>query len=182
MAYQEDVSTIAEVEKLNSEANVLYKSGKFLEAMTKYQEAMAADKTSGPCTFKFFRNMTAVYFELGRYTQCLEKTKQVVELIQNMMPEDKAIFVKLAQRMERSIEHIPKASDEQKLRSRLKISVSLPRYRASLVTTTEYFTVGHDIPEGIFHDLIQKPRRDEKDRTLSFFFGGIGDARNYMQR
>ncbi|TGO68988.1 hypothetical protein BOTNAR_0017g00340 [Botryotinia narcissicola] len=161
---EEDVSTITEVEKLNT--------------VTKYQEAMAADKTSGPCTLKPFRNMTAVYFELGRYTQCREKTKQVVELIQEMMPEDKAVLAKLAQRIERSIEHIPKSLDQQKFDRRLKISMSLPRYHASLVTTTEYFTVGHDVPESLSYELMQKLRRDGKDRTLSFFFGGIGDARN----
>ena len=93
---------------------------------------MAADKTSGPCTLKPFRNMTAVYFELGRCTLCREKTEQVVKLIKEMMPENTTILAKLAQQIERSIEHTPKSSDQKKLNRRLKISVCLPRHRASL--------------------------------------------------
>ncbi|KAM0190166.1 hypothetical protein ACHAPC_002807 [Botrytis cinerea] len=60
-ACEKEVSTVVETEKLN--------------AVLKYQETMAADKTSGPSTLKPFRNMTAVYFELGRCTLCREKTE-----------------------------------------------------------------------------------------------------------
>ncbi|KAJ8067787.1 hypothetical protein OCU04_003385 [Sclerotinia nivalis] len=139
---------------------------------------MVVDDDAGPCTLKPCRNMTATYFELGRYTSCREMTERVIEIIKENMPEDKVILAKLAQRVQRSIEHIPQVSEQEKLKRRLKISASLPRYRASMYTTMDYFTVGHDIAESVFNDLPQNfPRED--DKTMSFFLGGIGDARHF---
>ncbi|APA12848.1 hypothetical protein sscle_10g076180 [Sclerotinia sclerotiorum 1980 UF-70] len=138
---------------------------------------MAADDNAVPCTLKPRRNLTATYFELGRYTLCRDMTKQVIEIIKETMPEDKVILAKLAQREQRSTEHIPQVSEQEKLKRRLKIYAPLPRYHASLYTTTDYFTVGHDVAESLFNVLLQDfPRKNNK--TMLFFLGGIGDSRN----
>lgn len=48
----------------------------------------------------------------------------------------------------------------------------------SRLTTTEYLTVGHDVPKSLSRELVQKLPRNEKDRKMSFFFADIGDARH----
>jgi len=49
-----------------------------------------------------------------------------------------------------------------------------------MFTTTDYFTVGHDIVTSPFEgDMFQKFAPDATD--ISFFFGRVGDARNFLQ-
>ncbi|QSZ28722.1 hypothetical protein DSL72_003224 [Monilinia vaccinii-corymbosi] len=91
--------------------------------------------------------------------------------------EDKANVAKLEHRLQRAIAHIPQASEKEKLQRRLKISASLPHIRASMHAFVAYFPVGNDHAASLYHDLFERFPR-ENDKTISFFLGGVGDARN----
>ena len=52
------------------------------------------------------------------------------------------------------------------------VLLQLPRYLPTIFPTTEYYVVGHDeaCPQ------IDASTMDKHNTSLSFFFGGIGDA------
>ncbi|ROW07056.1 hypothetical protein VPNG_06673 [Cytospora leucostoma] len=55
----------------------------------------------------------------------------------------------------------------------------LPRYKAHLLDTTEYYTVGHDIPRAIINETeVQALPTSQKD--ITFLFCGSGDARHIL--
>ena len=55
-----------------------------------------------------------------------------------------------------------------------KIVNQLPRYMPTLISGCEYFTIGHDDAEA----QVNRKMMTESNEPLSFFFGGIGDARH----
>ena len=65
-------------------------------------------------------------------------------------------------------------NSDKREESRRKVLLQLPRYLPTISTATDYYIVGHDeaCPE------IDASRMDKHNTSLSFFFGGIGDARN----
>lgn len=48
-----------------------------------------------------------------------------------------------------------------------------------MFTTTEYFTVGHDVVKSLSDKNIEELNPGLE--RVSFFFGGVGDARNILQ-
>lgn len=76
--------------------------------------------------------------------------------------------------------HNYKASGEDKLQGRKRLLKDIPRYRPSTFNAPENFSVGHDTVTSLFEPItIETFKPDLKE--VSFFFGGVGDARNVLQ-
>ncbi|KAB8297733.1 hypothetical protein EYC80_001535 [Monilinia laxa] len=171
-----DASIEEVVEKLNDEAIILCESGEFSQAIRKYQKAIAAGRNS-PCILIPFNNLTAALFELGKYKSCIELAKRGWNVTRNLVPEDKVAIERFELQIQKAQALIPKASKEEKFQRRLKVAASLPRHCVSMDETRKCFPVEENVPESLFHELFSHSPRIE-DRKISFFLGGIGDARH----
>jgi hypothetical protein len=140
-------------------------------------EAMKADPTDPIPP----RNLSASYYELGIYTKSISTAKDAITLLgSNLSAQDQAHREKLEARISKAEIHYFKSTAAKKKEAREKILAGLPRYKPSMFTTTEYFTVGHDIVTSIFeHDHFQRFSPDAEQ--VSFFLGGVGDARTMLQ-
>jgi hypothetical protein len=69
--------------------------------------------------------------------------------------------------------------EEEKRQTRRKIMKELNRNKPSKLTTTEYFTAGHDVVTSLYDENIEKLNPGME--RVSFFFCGVGDARNMLQ-
>lgn len=87
---------------------------------------------------------------------------------------------KLQQRIAKAKVHTHEASEEDQRQRRVKLLKTLQRYRPSMFTTTEYFTVGHDTVTSLFNDEFFEKFDPDVER-IAFFLGGVGDARNMLQ-
>ena len=148
-----------------------------LTACTKYREAAKlAPNDSIPS-----RNLSAGLYELGKYRECISMANMALKLLRAEGQEDMNVQVqKLQQRIAKAKAHIQEASKEDQCQSRVKLLKTLGRYRPSMFTTNEYFTVGHDIVTSLFNDECFE-RFDPDVEKISFFLGGVGDARNLLQ-
>ena len=73
-----------------------------------------------------------------------------------------------------TISHSKTMSQIGKRQAMSKIVIQLPRYMPTLISGCEYYTIGHDNAEAqVNHKMMT-----ESSEPLSFFFGGIGDARH----
>ncbi|KAF1991587.1 hypothetical protein K402DRAFT_416873 [Aulographum hederae CBS 113979] len=182
---------------LREAGNVLYKSGKLLDAIEKYREASQL----GPEDAAILSNLSAAYFELGNYQTCMEYTREALEA----SPErDDARRTRLNLRLAKSLFHL---QDYEQLRSlladcpgdgetsslreaftaversdsimtrenRLDFLMNLPRYKSSRQDLPEYFGHGHDDCRSLFDPTFDDQPDGEK---TAFLFGGAGDARN----
>ena len=73
-----------------------------------------------------------------------------------------------------TIGHSKTMSEIGKRQALSKIVNQLPRYMPTLISGCEYFTIGHDDAEA----QVNRKMMTESNEPLSFFFGGIGDARH----
>ncbi|KAK7741805.1 hypothetical protein SLS53_004869 [Cytospora paraplurivora] len=159
--------------------------------------------------------MSAVHFEMGRYTDAVRFAKQALQLLQSE-PDDSPKKQKLYARITKSLLYsleFGKAELAKTAIARLDDSYSaegittealrttiaefqalwtsaprkphlreqvldrLPRYKAHLLDTAEYYAVGHDIPRAIVNETeVQALPASQKD--LTFLFCGSGDARH----
>jgi hypothetical protein len=140
-------------------------------------EAMKADPTDPLPP----RNLSASYYELGIYTKSISTAKDAITLLgSNLSAQDQAHREKLEARISKAEIHYFKSTAAKKKETREKILAGLPRYKPSMFTTTEYFTVGHDVVGSVFEpNFFQAYSPDAKQ--VSFFLGGVGDARTMLQ-
>lgn len=75
--------------------------------------------------------------------------------------------------------HSPTTSEDEQRTTRRKILQEFKRYKASMFTTTEYYTVDHDLVMSMFDKTIEGLNPGLE--WVLFFFGGVGDARNVLQ-
>ncbi|KAA8567589.1 hypothetical protein EYC84_008064 [Monilinia fructicola] len=161
---------------LREEGNELYKSGNLLKAIKKYQESAKLV----PESYAPLGNLSAAYFEVGKYSQCITRAERALELLgESKNDGNKVLVEKFRQRINKARANSQEASQLGQLQTRLRILDSLPRYRPSLMTSEEYFTIGHDQPTSLFDLTINK--HDPIGSSVSFLFGGIGDARHLLR-
>jgi hypothetical protein len=96
-------------------------------------------------------------------------------------PEDvQAQIEKLKQRMAKAKIHNNDVSEADQRQRRQEVIMNLPRYRPSMFSTTEYYSVGHDVVTSLYvNDTFEKFSPDSE--SISLFVGGVGDARNALQ-
>jgi hypothetical protein len=96
-------------------------------------------------------------------------------------PEDfQAQIEKLKQRMAKAKIHNNNVSEADQRQRRQEVIMNLPRYRPSMFSTTEYYSVGHDVVTSLYvNDTFEKFSPDSE--SISLFVGGVGDARNALQ-
>ena len=163
-------------------------------AAQKYQEAVQlAPEDATPRS-----NLSAVYYEMGLYTKSIDSIQTALR-----MPSNDELRSKLRLRLLRSllqaqrydqadktvlhpsgevddaallstISHSKSMSKIGKRQAMSKIVVQLPRYMPTLILGCEYYTIGHEDAEA----QINRTMMTESSEPLSFFFGGIGDARH----
>ncbi|KAI9645883.1 hypothetical protein NHQ30_005319 [Ciborinia camelliae] len=169
-------SEVERADILRQEGNELYKSGKIRKAIKKYQESA----NLVPESYAPLGNLSAAYFEMGEYTQCITRAERALELLkESKAGEDNALVEKFQQRINRARANSYKSSGLEQLQTRLRILDSLPRYRPSFLTSEEYYTIGHDEPTSLFDLTIDK--HEPMGSSVSFLFGGIGDARHLIR-
>ncbi|OCL14552.1 hypothetical protein AOQ84DRAFT_308742 [Glonium stellatum] len=178
--------------------NGLYKSGKLLEAIDAYRDACAA----APEDPRPLSNLSATHFEVGDYRESIKtaqhaltllhsrsdplasrlqtrlakayilrrRYKEALEALDSSEPQDRA----MTDAIERTNITLQEVGDVSNYR--MKIINTLPRYLPMMQDFPEYYNVGHDnaIPQ-VDVPLIYMSGPKE---TLSFLFGGIGDARH----
>ncbi|CAD6577012.1 MAG: Hsp90 cochaperone [Tremellales sp. Tagirdzhanova-0007] len=89
MEVEEDTEAAAkkEAEELKAKGNVAYKGKKFDEAVQSYQKAWNV----WPKDVAFLTNLSAVYFEQGEYTKCIETCEKAVEEGRDLRADYKVI-------------------------------------------------------------------------------------------
>ncbi|KAF7949020.1 hypothetical protein EAE96_008196 [Botrytis aclada] len=171
--------TLSKVERadiLRKEGNDLYKSGKLLKSIIKYRESV--NLVPDNCTP--LGNLSAAYFEVGDYTQCIVKARRALQILGESNDNENANLVeKIQQRIKRAELHSFESSELKQLQARLRILETLPRYRPTFATAKEYCSTGNDKPASLFDHTICKNEPVSSD--VSFLFGGVGDARNLLQ-
>jgi tetratricopeptide (TPR) repeat protein len=147
-------------------------------------------------------NISAVHYELGNYTKVIEDVRQALSLIPvaNNGAMSKAIL-----RASKAHVHLKQYDQANKLLERLGESTSkaeiercvtlgqeseaaktfglgvrnLPHYKPAIAIAPDCFNVGNDDAMPLFdHLLISNTSASE---TITYFFGGIGDARHLFQ-
>ncbi|KAF7879570.1 hypothetical protein EAF04_000765 [Stromatinia cepivora] len=159
---------------LRREGNDFYKSGKFLPENIKKSAKLR------PHNYISLSNLSAAYFEVGNYAQCIIEARKALDLLQKIDGNGDAAFVeKFQRRIKRAELHSYESSELKQQQTRLRILETLPRYRPTFATTGEYCTVGNDKPTSLFDLTISK--YEPMSNSVSFLFGGIGDARNLLR-
>lgn len=128
------------------------------------------------------RNLSAALYELGKYEECTHLASEALRLLEaEPLAVREAQEGKLQQRIQRAKAHGYKASVDEQRERRKRILDVLPRYRPSMFVAVEYFTVGHDVVTSLLgtDDIFEKMTPDAE--SVSFFLGGVGDARNALQ-
>ena len=163
-------------------------------AAQSYQEAVQlAPEDATPLS-----NLSAVYYEMGLYTKSIDsvqcalrlhssdelRSKLRLRLVRSLLQAqrydqadetvshlsgqvDDAILIS-------TISHSKSMSRFSKRQAMSKIVMQLPRYMPTLISGCEYYTIGHDDAEA----QVNRKMMTESSEPLSFFFGGIGDARH----
>ncbi|KAI1388457.1 uncharacterized protein F4822DRAFT_429081 [Hypoxylon trugodes] len=190
--------------KARERGNGLYREGKLSEAVKAY-EAAAKLAPSDPSPLS---NLSAVYFETGKYAECIKfaakalslnktdaKTEKMREKL--LVRQAKAnLYLSNIPEAEKLLDQLGPDTDSSGLRDLLKgLKVSdafsphstsllemlfqMPRLRPSLVDLPEYFGVGDDEAESQYTAELEKSTSGES--VLSLMFCGVGDARNLFQ-
>jgi stress-induced-phosphoprotein 1 len=77
---QEEISKLSEEQRkaiaVKEEGNVLYKARKFDDALAKYREAASLD----PENMVYHSNIAAVFFEMGKFDECIAECNSAVEI------------------------------------------------------------------------------------------------------
>ncbi|KAK5692669.1 hypothetical protein LTR97_010982 [Elasticomyces elasticus] len=186
-------------EDVRKQGNELYKAGRFTEALTKYKHAAElAPSEAAPLS-----NLSAVYFELGRYDESYAAGTSALRLLAD---DNESARQKLYLRRAKSSIHVLKfrqakedvtrlasSNDKTALEACIRVSESsrarvpdakaahkkiileLPRYKPQIQDALEYYVIGHDSPESLYEDDLLRTDRGK----VSLMFGGIGDARNF---
>lgn len=120
-------------------------------------------------------NLSAAYFELGHYEQALE---YVATALGKLNCEDRN---STTERKREILENRGRRAQSHKQRfmskgPHLYELTLLPRYRPSMHSSTEYYTLGHDVMQSLWDPSIIQTYQAEE--TTALFFAGIGDARN----
>jgi len=119
------------------------------------------------------RNLSAGYYELGIYTKCITTAKDAISLLGvDLSPADQAHFEKLEARISKSEIHLFKSGAAEKKEVRKRILEKLPRYKPSMFTSTEYFTVV-TMTWLLSSNPICLRRSLPKRKEVSFFLGGV---------
>ncbi|CZR68941.1 uncharacterized protein PAC_18842 [Phialocephala subalpina] len=151
---------------------------KILPACEKYAKAVRLS----PSDDAPLRNLSAALYELGDYNLCTRVATKAIKLLATKVGDDALSNTqKLNQRLEKAATHTPKVSEDDKRRRRSELLRTLPRYRPSMLESTEYFTVGHDVVTSLFNHVGMFDQYSSEAETVSFFLGGVGDARNVFQ-
>ena len=128
------------------------------------------------------RNLSAALYEMGNYRMCKLTASKAIKILEKQGGAEALAKVKiLQQRLEKAAMHSSATPEDERNRRRRELLEKLPRYRASMFVTTEYFTVGHDLAISLFGDDGIFEQYSAKSETVSFFLGGVGDARNVLQ-
>jgi tetratricopeptide (TPR) repeat protein len=141
-------------------------------AIKKYQEAA----TLIPDDVSPLGNISAAYFEVRKYTQCITRAQRALELPQGLSEDKSTQVQKFERRIAKANAHLSTVSEEEELNARVKILKGLGRHRPSMYSSVEYYTVGHDEISNLFDkDLV---KASSKEDNVSLFLGGVGDARH----
>lgn len=164
-----------------------------------YHQAVAED----PQDPSPHSNLSAVYYEIGNYRESVKEIHKALDL---SGADREGIYRKLATRLAKShlqlkdvksaeevldrveslpdLERLHHACHQDRLVSSLdcdepeegrrKVLLQIPRYLPTISAATSYYIVGHDDA----WPQIDASMMDKNNTSLSFFFGGIGDARN----
>ncbi|KAK4897959.1 hypothetical protein LTR27_004343 [Elasticomyces elasticus] len=179
-------------EDVRKHGNELYKAGKFTEALTQYKHAAElAPSEAAPLS-----NLSAVYFELGRYDESYAAGTSALQLLAD---DNESARQKLYLRRAKSSIHVLNSARPRRINDQIaleacirvsessrarvpdakaahkKIILELPRYKPQIQDALEYYVIGHDSPESLYEDDLLRTDR----RKVSLLFGGIGDARNF---
>ncbi|KAE8445338.1 hypothetical protein EG329_013460 [Mollisiaceae sp. DMI_Dod_QoI] len=126
--------------------------------------------------------ISAALYELGDYEACIHTATKAIELLKaDSEDEAESNIQKLNQRIEKATVHVYEVSEGEKRQVRHTLLGAVPRYRPSMLGASEYFTVGHDVVTSLFGDDGIFEKYSPQSKTVSFFFGGVGDARNMYQ-
>ncbi|KAF8249159.1 hypothetical protein K440DRAFT_599286 [Wilcoxina mikolae CBS 423.85] len=191
--------------QLRQEGNDLYRKGRLTEAIEKYLAAISLD----PCDAAPRRTLSSTKFELGDYEGCIRAIHDALELESDPTKQE-TLRIRLskcyfnlsrsqdakdtlngyesdeAQLILAAIEN-HKANypgTEEERRKALMETVEMPLYRPSLHEgLAEYFPQGHDTATAAiqYRDLLKRAR-EELPLSVSFFYGGVGDARHLYQQ
>lgn len=163
-------------------------------AAQKYQEAVQlAPEDATPLS-----NLSAVFYEMGLYRKSIDSVESALEkpsteelrsrlrprLIRSLLQAqrydqaDEALRDPLDQVDDASllstVSQSKSMSQISKRQAISKIIMQLPRYMPTLISGCEYYTIGQDSAEAqVNHKMMA-----ESSEPMSFFFGGIGDARH----
>lgn len=163
-------------------------------AAQKYLEAIQlAPEDATPLS-----NLSAVYYEMGLYIKSINSVESALRLPSAEELSSKLRFPLIrsllqAQRYDQAdetlhdpsgqvddaillstISHSKTMSQIGKRQAMSKIVNQLPRYMPTLILGCEYYTIGQDDAEA----QVNRKMMTESSEPLSFFFGGIGDARH----
>lgn len=163
-------------------------------AAQKYREAaQLAPEDATPLS-----NLSAVFYEMGLYTKSINSVESALR-----RPSVDGLRSKLRPRLIRSLlqaqryDQADKAlrdpsglvddaillstvsqsksmSQISKHQAISKIIMQLPRYMPTLISGSEYYTIGQDDAEA----QVNQKMMAESSEPLSFFFGDVGDARH----
>ncbi|EDO04890.1 predicted protein [Sclerotinia sclerotiorum 1980 UF-70] len=177
------------------EGNELYLSGKFIPgtislfhlltkvwcltlhvtALRKYREYANLQ----PPSYALLDNLSAAYFEVGDYGQCITEIRKALDYSQTHDRGNNAFVEKFQQRIKKAELLSYKSSELKQQQTRLRILEKLPRYRPTFTITEPACTLGNEKPTSLFDLTIGK--NEPVSDSVSFLFGDIGDARNLLQ-
>lgn len=127
-------------------------------------------------------NLSVVNYEMGNYTGAVLFAQRALKLLSEspQQSESASSTSALKRRLEERVEKCkqlnnPTLTDAAK-RQRTRIIDCLPRYKPCVQPEPQYYSQGHDHAEA----LVDKPLLQKFERSLSFFYGGVGDARNVL--
>ncbi|TVY65623.1 hypothetical protein LSUE1_G006744 [Lachnellula suecica] len=160
---------------LTEEGNAYYKSNQLLKAIVAYKVAVQLD----PHVAQPLRNLSIAYYEVGKYQFCKTTVEKALALEEHANNADMGTQVeKLNARLERAQLHDYKSPDKQQRLRRLEILNMFHRYRPSMLSCPEFYTVGHDALQSLFDQNIDKCSPD--DKVVSMLMGGICDGRHLL--
>jgi tetratricopeptide (TPR) repeat protein len=189
-------------ESVRQKGNELYKAAKFADAIALYQEAARLAPTQAAPR----SNLSAAYFESGRYKDCDEASNLALKLLGDIAPDapakQKLILRQAKARLcmlrldeaQTAVDQLVDGEDKKSPATCLashrsnrlepkdlqhphtRLILEVPRYKPMIQSIPEYFTIGHDMPEPLFSKDLLETGR----KKISLLFGGIGDARHLL--
>ncbi|KAI1480574.1 hypothetical protein F4774DRAFT_424825 [Daldinia eschscholtzii] len=181
--------------------NVLYRKGRFNDASKEYLKA-AAMAPSDPSPLS---NLSAVSFETGKYTECIEFATKALSLLK-AGPANDTLKQKLLMRQAKAYLHLSSFNDAedaldqlvpgkevndlrdsvkelreidgfpQQQELLLETLVQLPRWKLCINDEPEYFCFGNDYAKSVYTAELEKSAG--KDPVLSIMFCDVSDARH----